>query len=149
MKKKLAGLVVMLVLAAVMGQAQSDGKSAGSVETQIVAMEHKWAAAVKSNDAEAVAPMVAESYVNMNARGMLSGKAKLLDSVKKGKWEMGELSDIKVQSYGSSAIATGAWYGKGTGPDGKPVEVHERWMDTWVKMPGGKWQCVATANAMK
>ena len=27
---------------------------------------------------------------------------------------------------------------------GKPVDNNERWTDTWMKMPSGKWQCVAS-----
>jgi hypothetical protein len=24
------------------------------------------------------------------------------------------------------------------------MDEHERWTDTWVKMPNGSWQCVAS-----
>jgi DNA alkylation repair enzyme len=34
--------------------------------------------------------------------------------------------------------------GKGTDPSGKPLDENERWTDTWVKMPNGKWQCAAS-----
>jgi ketosteroid isomerase-like protein len=27
------------------------------------------------------------------------------------------------------------------------MDVHERFTDTWVKMPDGKWQCVATHSS--
>jgi hypothetical protein len=27
---------------------------------------------------------------------------------------------------------------------GKPLDVNERWTDTWMKMPGGKWQRIAS-----
>ena len=43
-----------------------------------------------------------------------------------------------------TAIATGGFKGKGTDESGKPFETNERWTDTWVKMPDGKWQCVAS-----
>jgi len=33
---------------------------------------------------------------------------------------------------------TGAFNGRGTDASGKPVEEHERWTDTWVKMPNGE-----------
>jgi hypothetical protein len=32
-------------------------------------------------------------------------------------------------------------------PTGKPFDSRERFADTWVKMPDGKWQCVASASA--
>ena len=52
--------------------------------------------------------------------------------------------DVKVTVFGDSAIATGVFKAKGTDPSGKPLDVNERWTDTWVKMPNGKWQCVAS-----
>jgi hypothetical protein len=40
--------------------------------------------------------------------------------------------------------------GKGTDEKGKPLDLNERWTDTWVKMPSGKWQCVASqASSIK
>ena len=62
-------------------------------------------------------------------------------------WEINEISDVKVTTFGNTAVATGGWQGKGTGSDGKPVDAHERWVDTWMKMPNGKWQCIASAGA--
>jgi len=54
------------------------------------------------------------------------------------------LQSLKVVVYGDTAIATGGFKAKGTDAAGKPMDIHERWTDTWVKMPSGKWQCVAT-----
>ena len=44
----------------------------------------------------------------------------------------------------AAAIARGGYKGSGTEPSGKPFTEHLRWTDTWVKMPSGKWQVVAT-----
>ena len=60
------------------------------------------------------------------------------------KWSSAEYADVKVTVFGDTAIATGGFNGKGTDEAGKPLEVHERWTDTWLKMPGGQWQCVAS-----
>ena len=54
---------------------------------------------------------------------------------------------MKVTVHGDSAIVTGTWTGKGTDGTGKAVDTKERWADTWIKMPNGKWQCVASASA--
>jgi len=51
-----------------------------------------------------------------------------------------------VTSYGNTAIATGIWWGKGIAGDGKPQDQRERFVDTWHKMPDGKWQCIASGN---
>ena len=54
---------------------------------------------------------------------------------------------MKVQVHGDSAVVTGVWTGKGTDGTGKAFDGKERFADTWVKMPDGKWQCVASASA--
>jgi ketosteroid isomerase-like protein len=51
---------------------------------------------------------------------------------------------VKVTVFGDAAIATGSSKAKGTDSSGNPFNSYERWTDTWVKMPNGRWQCVAT-----
>jgi ketosteroid isomerase-like protein len=58
-------------------------------------------------------------------------------------WTRAEYEDVKVQVYGDVAIVTGGYKGKGT-DSGKPFAEHLRGTDTWVKMPDGKWQLVAS-----
>jgi ketosteroid isomerase-like protein len=60
------------------------------------------------------------------------------------KYSSAEYSDVKVSVFGDTAIATGIEKLKGTDSSGKPLDANERWTDTWVKMPSGKWQCVAS-----
>ena len=39
---------------------------------------------------------------------------------------------------------------KVTDASGKALDVNERWTDTWLKMPDGKWQCIAShASSVK
>jgi ketosteroid isomerase-like protein len=57
------------------------------------------------------------------------------------------LATSRATTFGNTAIAGGAWQGKGTDGNGKAIDAHERWVDTWMKMPDGKWQCIATASA--
>ncbi|PYV98416.1 MAG: hypothetical protein DMG86_16375 [Acidobacteria bacterium] len=72
------------------------------------------------------------------------GKDKLLSNLKGGKWEHNAIGHVKVTLYGDTAIATGSWTGKGVDGDGTKIDRYERWTDTWVKMPNGNWQCVAS-----
>jgi ketosteroid isomerase-like protein len=115
-------------------------------ETQkvITELEFKWAEAQKLGHAKVVAPMLAEGFVNTDADGQTYGKEKLLSNLKGGQWEQNGISDVKVTVYGNTAIATGAWAGKGIDGHETKIDRAERWTDTWVKMPGGKWQCVAS-----
>jgi len=110
----------------------------------ITELEFQWAEAQKLGNAKVVAPMLAEGFVNTDADGQTYGKERLLANLKGGQWEQNGISDLKVTVYGKTAIATGAWAGKGIDGDGTRIDRAERWTDTWVKMPGGKWQCVAS-----
>lgn len=118
---------------------------AGSETQKVISdLEYKWADAQKLGNAKVVAPMLAQGFVNTDADGQTYGKERLLANLKGGQWEHNGISDVKVMVYGNAAIATGAWAGKGIDGDGTKIDRAERWTDTWVKMPGGKWQCVAS-----
>jgi hypothetical protein len=54
------------------------------------------------------------------------------------------IENVQVTVFGDTAIATGGFKAKSTEASGKAFDEHERWTDTWVKMPSGTWQCVAT-----
>ena len=115
-----------------------------SVETVIVSLENQWAEAQRDGKANVVAPLLAESFINTDTDGQTYGKTKLLSNLKGGKWERNGISDVKVIVYGDTAIATGAWTGKGVDGDGTKIDRSERWTDTWVKISSDKWQCVAS-----
>ncbi len=139
MKKMLVCLAVVLM--ALGAQAQM-----GGVDKAVANLEQQWAAAGKMSNADGVAPLLADNFVNLNSDGTMANKSKTLEMTSKSKWETNEISDVKVIASGNTAIATGMWRGKGTGADGKPIDAHERWVDTWMKMPNGKWQCIASAS---
>ncbi len=122
----------------------SAGNKDVTVAVAIADLEKKWAEAQKAGNADVVAPMLAESFINTDADGQVYGKTKLLSNLKGGTWEQNGISDVEVTVYGNTAIATGAWAGKGMDGDGTKIDRRERWTDTWVKTANGKWQCVAS-----
>jgi ketosteroid isomerase-like protein len=77
----------------------------------------------------------------------VTGKAETLARTKASKWEIDQISDVKVTVFKDTAIATGSWTGKGKDEKGQAVDAHERWTDTWIKAADGKWQCVASAGS--
>ena len=77
-----------------------------------------------------------------------SNKAELVASARATKFSSVEYQDIKVTVFGDTAIATGGFKGQGTDESGKSFNTHSRWTDTWVKMPDGKWQCVASQSSI-
>lgn len=123
---------------------QAENKMSGGTAQAVAALEQKWAENAKASNADGVAPLLADKFINTGSDGKVTNKAETLAQTKGAKWETNELSDIKVMVYGNTAIATGNWTGKGTGADGKAIDTRERWTDTWIKMSDGKWQCVAS-----
>ncbi len=144
MKKMLVCLAVVLMTLG--AQAQMGDKMSGGVDKAVANLEQQWTTAGKMSNADGVAPLLADNFVNLNSDGTMADKSKTLEMTRKSKWEINEISDVKVIASGNTAIATGMWRGKGTSADGKPVDAHERWVDTWMKMPNGKWQCIASAS---
>ena len=90
-----------------------------------------------------VAPLLADKFVNTSSEGKVTSRSESLASAKATKYDSVDYDDVKVTAFGSTAIATGDFKAKGTDPSGKPLDVHERSTDTWVKGPQGQWQCVA------
>ena len=145
MKKVLVCLAV--VLAALSVQAQVGDSSGAGVQKQIADLEQKWAQAQKASDADAIAPMLADKFVIVFSDGRILNKSQALDDTKKSKMESVEASDLKVTSYGNTAVVTGTWKGKGIDGSGKPINDHERFIDTWHKAADGKWQCIGSGNS--
>ncbi|MFZ0198859.1 MAG: nuclear transport factor 2 family protein [Candidatus Sulfotelmatobacter sp.] len=121
--------------------------SQAGTEKAVAALEQQWLQAQKTNNPELLAPLLADKVVITDNDGKVSGKTETLAAYKKMKFDSAEYSDVKVTVFGSTAIATGNFKGKGTSAEGKPFDDNERWTDTWVKMPSGKWQCVASQTS--
>ncbi|HEY4740557.1 MAG TPA: nuclear transport factor 2 family protein [Candidatus Acidoferrales bacterium] len=110
----------------------------------VLALEQQWLKGQKTNNPELVAPLLADKIVITESDGKVLDKAGTLATYQKTKWDSADYADVKVTVFGETAIVTGGFKGKGTDATGTPFDENERWTDTWVKMPGGKWQCVAS-----
>lgn len=138
MKTRFLVLVMLLAVPQFAIAAEKDPAAA------IIALENKWAEAAKTGDAAGVEPLLHQDFITTDVSGHSYNKKELLATLKGGKWESNGISDVKVSVYGDTAIATGAWAGKGIDGDGTHVSRHERWTDTWIKTRSGKWRCVAS-----
>ena len=144
---KKVGMSCLLASLLVTGAAWAQSaKSDDATEKAVAALENQWLQAQKTNNPDLVAPLLADSYVTTGADGKLLTKVQALAAQKQRKYSSVDYEDVHVTVYGSTAIATGVYKGKGT-EGGKAFDEVERWTDTWVKMPNGKWQCVADHNA--
>jgi ketosteroid isomerase-like protein len=127
--------------------AWSQAQTTGGTEKAVAALEEQWLQALKTNNPDLLAPLLADKLVITSEVGKVAGKAETLADVKSMKWNSAENSDVKVTVFGDTAIATGGLKGRGTDASGKPFDLDVRWTDTWVKMPSGKWQCVASHDS--
>ena len=153
MKQTLAScfLGFVLLATAVWSQEEKASKPAvtartgnGDTEKAVAAMEQQWLQSEKTNNADLMAPLLAEKFINTDDSGRVSVKAASLAEAKATKYDSVSYGELKVTAFGNTAIATGDFTAKGTDSSGKPMDVHERLTDTWVRMPNGKWQCVAS-----
>jgi ketosteroid isomerase-like protein len=137
MKRMLISLLGVLALAS------AAWSQAGSIDKAIEAHEQQWLKSQKTHNADLLAPLLADKFINTSSEGKVTGKSETLTQAKNTTWESVEYKDFKVTVFGDTAIATGVFVGKGMA-SGKPINDHEQWTDTWVKMPNGQWQCVAS-----
>jgi len=124
--------------------AWSQAQTTGGTEKSVAALEQQWLKSQKTNNPDLVAPLLADKFISTGSDGKVTGKAETLATAKATKYDSAEYEDVKVTAFGTTAIATGGFKAKGTDASGKPLDTHERWTDTWVKMSNGKWQCVAS-----
>jgi uncharacterized protein (TIGR02246 family) len=145
---KITRMWYLLGLLSLGGTAWSQAQQTAAVEKAVAALENQWLQSQKTNNPDLVAPLLADKFVYTSSDGKVSGKAALLVEAKATKWASVENEDVQIRVFGDTAVATGAFKGKGTDSSGKPIDDHSRWTDTWVKMPDGKWQCVASHDSV-
>ena len=124
-----------------------DKQAGGGTEKAVAALEQQWLQSQKTNNPDLVAPLLADKFIMTGSDGKVTGKAESLATAKKTKYDSVDYDNVKVTVFGNTAIATGSFKAKGTDASGKPLDAHERWTDTWVKMPNGQWQCVASHSS--
>lgn len=118
-------------------------KNAGAEKT-VADLEQQWLKSQRTNNPDLVAPLLADGFTNTSSEGKVTNRAESIAEAKATKYTSVDYIDVKVMVFGDTAIAIGGFRGKGTDPSGKPLDANERFTDTWVKMPNGKWQCVAS-----
>jgi ketosteroid isomerase-like protein len=128
--------VVLLVVAA--------WSQVGNPEKTVADLEQTWLKSQQTNNPDMIVPYLADKFIETESDGKVIDKAEATAESRKMKYTSAENENVKVTVFGNTAIVTGGSRSKGTDSQGKPFDTHERWTDTWVKMPNGKWQCVAT-----
>jgi ketosteroid isomerase-like protein len=116
----------------------------GATEKAVAALEEQWAQAEGANNYDAAAPLLAEKFMLIDPDGKIYNRAETIADGKATKFTSVALEDMHVTVFGDTAIVREGFKAKGTNAKGKPFDSHTRWTDVWMKMPDGKWQCVAS-----
>jgi uncharacterized protein (TIGR02246 family) len=110
----------------------------------VAALDTKYQAAVKSNDATTVAQILADDFVLVTGRGKVFSKADLIGSAQKKEvtyeHQDEEAGTQKVRVWGDSAVVTALLWIKAL-QGGKPVDYKLWFSDTYVRTPTG-WRYV-------
>jgi ketosteroid isomerase-like protein len=122
----------------------SRAQQTGETEKAVAALEEQWLKAQNANSPDLLTPLLADKFVSTSPEGKVSSKAETMAELKSYVKDSGTYPALKVIAYGDTAIAVGILKMKQKDPSGKIVDLNIQWTDTWVKMPNGKWQCVAS-----
>lgn len=112
-------------------------------------LERMWNDAQLHQDAQAMAGMIGDRFVNTEYDGEVSDRTKFLADIDSPKLKPAEISirDVKVNMYRDTAIVFGSYHIKGSYA-GQPYDHFGRFTDTWVS-EGGKWLCVASHSSLQ
>jgi ketosteroid isomerase-like protein len=116
----------------------------GSRESEVVASERAWSQAYLRHDLPAISRLLADDFVGIDGRGVVSDKVAELEEARppaSGSTDpvlVGEqLSDVRVRIYGDVAVLTAvntARFSDST--------IRYRRTTVWVRR-GDRWQCVS------
>ena len=137
---KLVLIMVVLALATTIKVNASPEEDAKAV----AALDTKYQAAVKANDATTMNQILADDFVLVTGRGAVFSKADLLDSArKKGvtyERQDEEPGTQKVRVWGDTVVVTALLWIKSV-QAGKPADYKLWFSDTYVRTPTG-WRYV-------
>jgi ketosteroid isomerase-like protein len=142
----LSGFTKLLLMIVVVPLASTSKLNASSEEDAktVAALDTKYQAAVKANDAQTMGQILADDFVLVTGRGKVYNKADLLDSARKKEVayerQDEEPGTQKVRVWGDTAVVTALLLIKSV-QGGKPADYKLWFSDTYVRTPAG-WRYV-------
>jgi ketosteroid isomerase-like protein len=139
-------LTKVILMIAVLSSATASKLNTSSEEDAktVAALDTKYQAAVKANDAATMDQILADDFVLVNGRGKVSTKADLIESARKKEItyerQDEEPGSQKVRVWGDTAVVTALLWIKAV-QTGKPIDYKLWFSDTYVRTPTG-WRYV-------
>jgi len=139
------GKLVLMMIALSLGTATNDLNASSDEDVMTVAaLDTKYQAAVKSNDAATMDQILADDFVLVTGRGKVFRKADLIESARKKEVtyerQDEEPGTQKVRVWGDTAVVTALLWIKAV-QGVKPVDYKLWFSDTYVRTPTG-WRYV-------
>jgi ketosteroid isomerase-like protein len=138
------GQMILMVGALSLSTATNLNASSEEDAKTVAALDTKYQAAVKSNDAATMDQILADDFALVNGRGKVSSKADLLESARKKEItyerQDEEAGTQKVRVWGDTAVVTALLWIKAV-QGGKPIDYKLWFSDTYVRTPAG-WRYV-------
>lgn len=112
-------------------------------QAEVTALDTAFQAAVKANDADAMAKVLADDYVLVLGDGRTQNKADLRAEAREKlrDYERQEELEQHVRVWGDTAVVTAKLWLKGTRRDGSAFDYQLWFSDTYVRTPQG-WKYV-------
>jgi len=134
----------LLIVSSLLATAQQ----ADPRESKLLVLERLWNEAQVNRDSAALDALVSSRFVNTEWDGEISDKQKFLADIKDPRYKptAANISDVKMNFFGDTAVVTGTYHTQGT-YQGKSYDHFGRFTDTWV-LDIGKWQCVASHTSL-
>src|SRR5215470_14154047 len=140
----LSGKLTLMIIGLSLGTATDLNASSDEDARTVAALDTKYQAAVKSNDAATMDQILADDFVLVNGRGKISSKADLLESARQKEVtyerQDEESGTQKVRVWGDTAVVTSLLWIKAVQAD-KPIDYKLWFSDTYVRTPAG-WRYV-------
>jgi ketosteroid isomerase-like protein len=116
------------------------------IEEQIAKMTEEVVAAEVREDAAAMNRFFTENYTHTHAAGKIQTKAEFIADFKPGthKYKAADISEIRVRSFGTSALVSGHEHIAVEGPNG---DHHYSFVAFWVQ-DQGKWRIAAWVTSV-
>jgi ketosteroid isomerase-like protein len=141
---------IILICVAIFIMCLSLSAQTNKDEQALMQLEHDWAAAYLKHDTETIARILADDYVGIDGRGIVTDKAGEIEDAKApGADEPpsdfiildDQITDMKVRLYGKVAVVNGISVEKVKIKDKESI-VRFRRTTVWEKRKG-RWQCVS------
>jgi ketosteroid isomerase-like protein len=139
------GTLILMIIAFTLITAPNDVNASSEEDAKIVAaLDTKYQAAVKSNDAATMDQILADDFILVNGRGKVSSKADLIEAAREKEItyerQDEEPGTQKVRVWGDTAVVTALLWIKAV-QGGKPIDYKLWFSDTYVRTPTG-WRYV-------